>query len=284
MSPSTPTAQKFVSRSLLSVVAIATAFAAPAPAQAAALQLGSIRFSEVSGNYRITGGYLDPSFYTITQEVYGPDINLLMAIDGFPSIYPYTGIRVQTIVTNLTGTPWTFFDHELQETPGVPSPEADGLSFAQGIDFVRPFTSNRFAYADEVTDVRDFINFSGGVVAPGDSVIFQYAITDNSPEDRFFLLQRPNFQPGGGGFLPVPPPPPQPEPVASVPPTPTEPVPEPSPTASAEPTPTPSNETPETPETPGNNQAVPEPTTIVGVLTAIAGGTFLKRKRGGAKE
>jgi hypothetical protein len=79
---------------------------------------------------------------------------------------------------------------------GVASAEGDGLSFAQGSTEIRPWTSDTFTSVDEVMDVRDFINFSGGQVPDGGTVELAFAITDNSPIDLFYLRQRPNFQPG----------------------------------------------------------------------------------------
>lgn len=305
----------------LALLGLAIGLGGTLPAEAASLRLGDLTFGEVSGDFQITGGYLNDSFYTIQQSVTGPNINLLMSIDGFPSLYPYIGIRVQTIVTNLTGTPWIFFDNELRESPNVRSPEQDGLSFAQGINSVRPFTSNRFSRADEVTDVRDFINFSNGTVNPGETVTFQFAITDRSPINRFYLLERPNFAPGGTGFVNVPPlvvtppvvtppvvtppvvEPPVPEPPA-IPPNPPRvprlpqnlaltapPPPSPSPSppivpptppiVTAPPSPSPPIAPPSAaiPANPGEAAAVPEPTTLLGLLVAIGGGAVLKRVR-----
>ena len=288
---------------LVSALAIAIASSEGIPAQAATLKLEDLTFREVSGDFQITGGYLTDSFYTIQQSVTGPNVNLLMSIDGFPSLYPYIGIRVQTIVTNLTGTPWIFFDNELRENPNIPSPEQDGLSFAQGINSVRPFVSNRFTRADEVTDVRDFINFSNGVVNPGDTVTFQFAITDRSPVNRFYLLERPNFAPGGTGFVNVPPlvveqpvpdppaTPPNPPRVPRLPQTLTptaalvsspDPVATPSPEPSpAVPIPSPTIEPPPLVNLPtsGEAAAVPEPSTLLGLLMAIGGGAVVKRSR-----
>jgi hypothetical protein len=276
---------------IVAIVAIA-GLGIASEAQAARLKLGDVSFEEVSGNFQITGGTRSTSFYTIYQDVTGPDVNLLMRIGGFDDLYDhgYVGIRVQSIVRNLTGTPWIFFDHELREDRNVPSPEADGLSFAQGYTSIRPFTSDLLPVADEVTDVRDFINFSGGIVQPGQTVTFIYAITDNSPEDRFFLLQRPNFQPGGVGFVnPTPPPPPEP-PVVEVPP-----VVEAPPVVEVPPVVTPPIESPPPVETPPivvenppvespqpeptNVAAVPEPTTIVGVTLAALSGLWFKQRQ-----
>ena len=84
--------------------------------------------------------------------------------------------------------------HELQEILGTPSPDGDGLSFAQGCVTCRPFMSDIFSTVDEVIDVRDYVNFSDGIVSAGATVEFFLAITDSSPIDTFYLRQRPNFQ------------------------------------------------------------------------------------------
>ncbi|MBL1174547.1 PEP-CTERM sorting domain-containing protein [Pantanalinema sp. GBBB05] len=276
-------------RPTLATIALMAGLGMTTDAQAARLQLGDVSFEEVSGNFQITGGSRSPDFYTLYQDVTGPDVNLLMRIEGFEALYEdgYVGIRVQSIVRNLTGTPWIFFDHELREEQTIPSPEADGLSFAQGYTSIRPFTSDLLPLANEVIDVRDFVNFSGGVVQPGQTVTFLYAITDNSPDDRFFLLQRPNFQPGGVGF--VNPTPPAPEPPVIPPPV-VEPVPvvEPPVVSSPPIEASPPVETPpvvvENPPVeplpePTNVAAVPEPTTIMGAMLAALSGIWFKQRQ-----
>lgn len=276
-------------RPTLATIALMAGLGIATDAQAARLQLGDVSFEEVSGNFQITGGSRSPDFYTLYQDVTGPDINLLMRIEGFEELYDdgYVGIRVQSIVRNLTGTPWIFFDHELREEQNTPSPEADGLSFAQGYTSVRPFTSDLLPLANEVIDVRDFVNFSGGVVQPGQTVTFIYAITDNSPDDRFFLLQRPNFQPGGVGF--VNPTPPAPEPPVIPPPV-VEPVPvveppvvSPPPIEASPPVETPpvvvENPPVEPLPEPTNAAAVPEPTTIMGAMLAALSGIWFKQRQ-----
>lgn len=257
--------------------------------QAAALRLGPLVFSEAGGDFVLTNGRVEVDRFVLEQEVYGPNVNLFIAIDGLRSACPDRGgcfFNVLSFVTNRTGSPWIFFDHELQEIYGVQSPEADGLSFAQGINQVRPFTSDRYARVDEVTDVRDFVNFSAGVVAPGERVAFRYVIADTTPINRFYLLQRPNFQVGGVGFV-QPPPPVVPDPVIPVPVVPDPVIP---PVAEVPPPPVvdPGNaglgNEPPPAQTGGessNSAAVPEPGTILGVLVfgAIAGGARLKHSR-----
>ncbi|MEM8808989.1 MAG: hypothetical protein AAGF01_23465 [Cyanobacteria bacterium P01_G01_bin.38] len=189
-----------------------------APVKAASISLEGLRFTEVAGDFTITGGETAPSALRLFQDVTGPNIDLFTAIEGLSSTR-FIGFRFESVLTNRTDTPWIFFDHELQEKFRIPSPEEDGLSFAQQFSSLRPFTSNAYSIVDEVTDVRDFVNFSGGVVNPGQTVTFRYAILDNSPTDLFYLRQRPNFAPGGVGVVaplpvaaPTPTPPPLPAP------------------------------------------------------------------------
>lgn len=189
-----------------------------APVKAASFVLENIRFSEVAGDFTITGGERTGDALRIFQDVTGPNVDLFTSIEGLRST-GFFGFRLESVVTNRTNTPWIFYDHELQEQFGVASPEEDGLSFAQQFGSLRP-VSNAFSVVDEVTDVRDFVNFSGGVVSPNETVTFRYFILDNAPNDLFFLRQRPNFAPGGVGVVPVPPvatppvaPPPVPSPI-----------------------------------------------------------------------
>ena len=192
-----------------------------APAKAASLVLEDLGFSEVAGDFVITGGEVGTDTLRIFQDVTGPNIDLFTSVQGLRSS-GFIGFRLESVLTNRTDTPWIFFDHELQEQFGVASPEEDGLSFAQQFNSVRP-TSNAFSTVDEVTDVRDFVNFSGGVVNPNQTVTFRYFILDNAPNDLFFLRQRPNFAPGGVGVVPVSPAPPvaaQPTPPVAAPPAP----------------------------------------------------------------
>jgi hypothetical protein len=94
-------------------------------------------------------------------------------------------------VLNNTAAPWTSFELELQQILGIPSPDGDGLSFAQDAGLV--FTSNVFPSYSRIDTTRDYINFSGGTVPIGGSVVFAFAITDNSPQSPFYLLQTPNI-------------------------------------------------------------------------------------------
>jgi hypothetical protein len=95
-------------------------------------------------------------------------------------------------VRNDTQDTWTSFELELQVTLGIPSPQADGLSFADGTPVALAFTSDVFPTYTRIDLVRDYLNFHGGSVLPSHSVTFNFAITDTAGNDPFYLLQTPN--------------------------------------------------------------------------------------------
>ncbi len=275
-------------------------------AQAACLPNGcsqnGLLFSAASNNFRITdvmgsGTTQDP--FVVYQDVWGLDI--LLAVNGLTtakqhSIFNRPGFAIDIVSRNLTGAFWRFYDHELQETAGIASNENDGLSFAQGIGPVRPYQSDHYTRADEVTDVRDFINFhEGSGVNPGENVRFNYFVTDTIPNDRFYIRQRPDYRTSA---TPTPSPaqpvstPPQaaPTPVTTIPPvtpaiTPVKPPtveaaftndPPAQPVANVPTVTTPTPVTPVQPEVippePTPSQSIPEPgLSIVGVLAILLG-------------
>ncbi|MBX2863748.1 MAG: hypothetical protein KTR27_09340 [Leptolyngbyaceae cyanobacterium MAG.088] len=182
-------------------------------------------FSEASGDFAITnvtgrGTAANP--FVVYQDVWGLDISL--AISRLPStpqhsVFNRPGFAISIVSRNLTGAFWRFYDHELQETAGYASSENDGLSFAQAIGPARPYTSSHYDRADEITDVRDFINFHRGRgVNAGETVRFNYFITDTIPTQKFFVRQRPDYRTNTSPTPAVAPSPPvdQPTPSASL--------------------------------------------------------------------
>lgn len=176
-----------------------------ATTQAACLSSGcsqnGLVFSEASSSFKITdvaGVGTRENPFVVYQDVLGLDISL--AVSGLTnasqhSVFNRPGFAISIVSRNLTGAFWRFYDHELQEIAGVSSSENDGLSFAQGLGAIRPYTSDRYTQADEVTDVRDFINFYRGAgVNPGESVRFDYFVTDTIPNQQFYIRQRPDYR------------------------------------------------------------------------------------------
>lgn len=177
-------------------IAMALAFSASAQA---AMVAGDLTFNEQSGAFTIDDVSFDGSdLWTVEETV--TDLDVTMSIEGLADLdlgCSVAGFRacfqLNKVVTNDSDNIWNFYDHELQEALGTPSSEGDGLSFAQGLTSVRPYTSDSFDQVEEEVQERDFINFFDGSVAPGETVTFSYWISDNSPENLFYLRQRPDF-------------------------------------------------------------------------------------------
>jgi hypothetical protein len=104
------------------------------------------------------------------------------------------GKWLQKTIINNTASNWTSFELELRVDPQLPSLDGDGLSFAQGSGFENTFTSDKFGSYSAIEDIRDYLNFHDGIVLPGESVTFMFAMTDNTLRNQFFLLQSPNVR------------------------------------------------------------------------------------------
>ncbi len=177
-------------------VALRGAVAAAQPAT-----VGGVTFSDERGGFVILdasgGGTLaDP--FVVVEEIHGPGAAVLVirgvsaALGNRVGTYHPTGFALRKIVTNRTDATWTFVEFELQQVFGVASDTYDGLSFGQGAQSGRPFLSDRFAVAAEISEPLDYISFQDGTVAPGETVVFNVIVTDTSPVPVFYLIQRPN--------------------------------------------------------------------------------------------
>lgn len=171
--------------------------AAPASAATISVFSGGI----VVGSYDTTtvGSLADP--WLVSETLTSPGTLIFEEEQGSALIDDSTGSAVHTYgkwiqktVQNNTSEIWTSFELELQVEPGTPSLDGDGLSFAQGSGFEGTFFSDVFAVYTAIDDVRDYLNFHNGSVAPGESVTFTFAITDNVTRNQFYLLQTPNIR------------------------------------------------------------------------------------------
>ena len=171
------------------------------PAVAAPMTTGGITFSDAGGGFTIvavsgSGSSDDP--FIVVEEITGPSAAVLI-IEGLTSafgnkvgtLHP-TGFALRKIIHNRTPFVWTFVDFELQQIFGTSSDYLDGLSFGQGSTAGRPFTSTRFGETSELTEPLDSITYLGGSLRPGESAVFDIVITDTTPIDRFYLVQRPS--------------------------------------------------------------------------------------------
>jgi hypothetical protein len=132
-------------------------------------------------------------------------------ISGLDLDVSYTVIKT---ITNNTGTSWTRLASELLDPTGnandggdiLPYPafvpagfstsnNSDGLSFDQGGSIPRISSAFGEVLVDELTDVRDFVDFFDGTVADGGAFTIQYGLLDQtatSVNQPFLLVQRPN--------------------------------------------------------------------------------------------
>ena len=102
------------------------------------------------------------------------------------------GKWIKKTVVNNSGVEWTSFEIEVQSTLGIPSGQGDGISFADGSGITGSFSSDQFSTYTRIDDNRDYLNFHGGVVGIGESVTFWFAITDNAPNNPFWLAETAN--------------------------------------------------------------------------------------------
>jgi hypothetical protein len=145
-----------------------------------------------------TGASGDPWLLTETFTGVGPLVLRIEDPTGAPPLGPGNpttsghvyGKWFSKYVMNNTSIPWTSFELELQSVLGTPSTDGDGLSFAQGSGLV--FFSNVFPTYTRIDITRDYLNFNGATVLPGQSVLFNFVITDNSTNNPFWLVETPN--------------------------------------------------------------------------------------------
>ncbi|HEY0855828.1 MAG TPA: PEP-CTERM sorting domain-containing protein [Albitalea sp.] len=132
-----------------------------------------------------------------------------LLFDGLETFANYT---VEHTITNNSGVTWTRFANELLDPAGQsndgldPSPQPafvpagfttsndnDGLSFAQGSGIARTSTVFASLTVDELSDVRDFLDFHDGIHANGATDAFTtFGLRDNQTNQPFLLALRPN--------------------------------------------------------------------------------------------
>ncbi len=175
------------------------ALAVPAAVRAAPVMLVDITFSDELGGVVLHGG-------SGTGTADDPFVLIEDITDDGPAILVVRGLRgrlgqpldnqrqlgfwLRKVVTNRTERAWQSFELELREQLAEPSSYEDGLSFGQATPRRRPFASDRYASAELTDEPLDALVFADGLVAPGETVTVDMLITDYTPTDEFFLLQR----------------------------------------------------------------------------------------------
>lgn len=182
------------------VFALAAAVLAPV-AEARPVTLDGVTFSDERGGFSIIeasgkGSREDP--FIVVEEITAATAAVLVVRGLGPGFGNRTGTLhplgfvLRKIVTNRTSFVWNFVDFELQQSLGVSSDTFDGLSFGQGASSGKPFTSDRFLVASEISEPLDYISFHDGDLRPGETATFDVIVTETSPAPIFYLIQRPN--------------------------------------------------------------------------------------------
>lgn len=167
------------------------ASAVPANAQ---LTFVSERASLVISSVRGSGSDDDP---VVLSGTVVSDGEIVIAINGMAEglgnrarSNHFTSFELVLSLTNGTLRPWTDFSLALEEQPGLGSDYLDGLSFGQdALGTPTRAASDRFARAQVTNEPRDGITFSIGAVGPGESVMLRFMVTDNTPNNRVYLVQ-----------------------------------------------------------------------------------------------
>jgi hypothetical protein len=170
-----------------------------APVPAAPVTLGGITFSDELGGVVLhrgwgTGSQSDP--FVLVEDITddGPAVLVVRGLrgrlGGTLGTQNQLGFALRKIVTNRTGRDWHAFELELRERLEQVSTYEDGLSFGQAALSRRGFSADRYAAVDATDEPLDAIVFSDGLVSPGETVVVSAMVTDYTPRDEFFLLQR----------------------------------------------------------------------------------------------
>ena len=181
------------------LAACAVASFSPHAAQAGALSVGGVSFSDELGGFvleRLTGeGTLDDPFVVTERIIDSNGATLVIRVDPLYGNQLGTqhqiGFALTKVVENATGFTWTAFELELQSVLGVPSGYNDGLSFGQGSNAGRPFTAVGFNQITLIDEPYDRIEYDKGRIAVGGQATLRLVVTESMPLTVAYLAQRP---------------------------------------------------------------------------------------------
>jgi hypothetical protein len=170
------------------------AVGSPARAESVSLAAGS----STSLDFTVSGRVID--IYLPQVAAVGP---LFLQINGLAA---NTNYLFRTHLSNATGQAWHSIEAEVLNKAGIGddsrdrgdraawvpagyshSNDIDGFSFAQRSNFARGADTFRDVFADEWTDQRDFLRFSGGSVLAGGRSILTFGIRDYDGNRPFLL-------------------------------------------------------------------------------------------------
>ena len=168
-------------------------------AAAAPITIEGINFSDERGDFTIlrvtgTGSLADP--FVVVENITGREpILIIRSLDErfgnrIGTNMPF-GMALVKLAVNHSGFPWYGYRIELRKTPTQPSPDSDGLSFAQGWSKRPPMASSGFHHVRVIDAPYDALNFDDGWVEENQSVSFSVFLTDLNLKSEIYLLQEP---------------------------------------------------------------------------------------------
>lgn len=172
----------------------------PGVARADPITREGITFSDELGNFRVVsvtgkGTLNDP--FVLREEVTGPSDPVLV-IRGFSRDFgnragtQHTAAFAMTkIVINKMTKTWAGYQLELREIETRHSTYLDGLSFGQGSQLADSYVKSSLPNSQRLDEPEDSLGFGGANIPPGAEASFHFIISDMSPIDKFYLVQRP---------------------------------------------------------------------------------------------
>lgn len=183
----------------LGAFVVGLGLAAAGAVDAEPITLDGLTFSDELGGVRLEQGWgsgsLDDPFVLVEEITSdGPAILIVRGMThrfgNRIRSHHEIGFALTKLVRNGTSQAWSLFNMELRELFDSPSPFGDGLSFGQASEAGRPFRSDRFTDSLETREPFDGVQFSGGLIEPGETVALSVVITDTTPRWEFYLLQK----------------------------------------------------------------------------------------------
>jgi hypothetical protein len=174
-------------------------FLMTAPATAAPITVEGVIFSDERGDFTLrrvtgTGSIADP--FVVVEDITGKEPMLVIRF-----LDQNFGNRIGTqdpigaafikVAINHSGTTWYGYRLEPRKVPTQPSPDSDGLSFAQGWSTRPPVVSNGFRHVRIIDQPYDAINFDDGRIEENHAASFTFVLTNTLPASEIFLLQQP---------------------------------------------------------------------------------------------
>lgn len=170
-----------------------------APAQSHLVLLHGVSFSDELGGFvleRVTGEGTLADPFVVVERMTNPDgATLVFRADpdfgnriGSPD---RVGFALVKVIKNATGHEWSSLEIELQSKLGLPSDHTDELSFGQGSDAGRPFTSSAFARVTLIDEPFDRIEYDDGAVPPGGQVSLRFVVSQPGTLPEAYIAQRP---------------------------------------------------------------------------------------------